>query len=136
MMWIEDVSAWADVCARILKPGGVFYLLEFHPLAMAISRTEDGRLALHGSYFHSPDPEIVVNDGSYAVSDPGMAHQESREWTHPVGDIVTALIQAGIRIDFLHEFRASEQGFTKTAGTTVPIGDSLPASFSIRGIRT
>ncbi|MGH3486862.1 MAG: SAM-dependent methyltransferase, partial [Actinopolymorphaceae bacterium] len=76
-----------------------------------------------------------VNDGSYAVADAGMAHQESREWTHPVGDIVTALIGAGIRIEFLHEFRTSELEFTKTPGTTVPTGDYLPAAYSIRGVR-
>jgi SAM-dependent methyltransferase len=134
MMWIEDLTAWAQVCADLLKPGGVFYLLEFHPLALALSETETG-LALQGSYFHSPEPQIVVNDGSYAVADAGMAHQESREWTHPVGDIVTALIGAGIRIEFLHEFRASELEFTKTPGTTVPTGDYLPATFSIRGVR-
>ncbi|MEQ4208562.1 class I SAM-dependent methyltransferase [Actinopolymorpha sp. B9G3] len=135
MMWIETVSAWAQVCARLLKPGGVFYLLEFHPLAMVMSQTEDG-LALQGSYFHSPDPEIVVSDGSYAVSEPGLAHQESREWTHSVGEIVTALVDAGIRIDFLHEFRAAENAFTTVSGTKVPTGTSLPAAFSVRGTRT
>jgi SAM-dependent methyltransferase len=135
MMWIEDVSAWAQVCARLLRPGGVFYLLEFHPLAMVLSQTEDG-LALQGSYFHSPDPEIVVSDGSYAVSEPGLAHQESREWTHSVGEIVTALVDAGVRIDFLHEFRAAENAFTNVSGTKVPTGIDLPAAFSVRGTRT
>jgi hypothetical protein len=47
---------------------------------------------------------VVVKDGSYAVQDPGMTHQESHEWQHTLGDVVTALVGAGIQLEFLHEF--------------------------------
>ncbi len=126
LMWIEDLPAWADACAALLKPGGVFYLLDVHPIAMTISPTDSG-FALHGSYFHSPDPAVVVKDGSYAVSDVGMQHQETREWNHSLGDVVTALVDAGIRIEFLHEFPGDEK---------LPSGSAqLPGLYSIRGTR-
>jgi SAM-dependent methyltransferase len=136
MMWIQDLSAWAGVCARLLKPGGIFYLLDYHPLANALAQTEDG-LELHRSYFHSPEPAVVVADGSYAVPDAVLAHKESREWTHTLGDIVTALVHAGITIEFLHEFPAAHAGVMP-----VPQLDSgsarheLPAMFSVRAVRS
>src|SRR5690606_29373411 len=99
LMWIEDTSAWARTCARLLKPGGVFYLLEYHPLTLALDRTEGG-LRLRHDYFYAPEPIIVNKDGSYAVDEVGLAHQESREWTHSLGEVVTALIDAGIRLEF------------------------------------
>ena len=135
MMWIQDLSAWADVCARLLKPGGVLYLLDYHPLANALAQTEDG-LTLHRSYFHSPEPAVLVEDGSYAVPDAVLEHKESREWTHTLGDMVTTLIRAGIQIDFLHEFPAADAHVMP-----IPQFDSgrarheLPAMYSVRGIR-
>jgi 2-polyprenyl-3-methyl-5-hydroxy-6-metoxy-1,4-benzoquinol methylase len=112
LCWIGDLAAWADVCARLLKPGGVFYLLELHPAATALAG---------GSYFHTPEPEVVVKDGSYAVSGTGMTNQESREWSHSLGDVVTALAGAGIRIEFLHEFPGAD--------------GKLPELYSVRGTR-
>jgi SAM-dependent methyltransferase len=120
LMWIGDLGVWAKACAELLKPGGVFYLLDIHPVAMTITRSADG-VALQRGYFASPDPTVVVEDGSYAISDAGLDNQETHEWIHPLGDVVTALIGAGIRIEFLHEFPADDP--------------DLPALFSIRGTR-
>lgn len=50
-----------------------------------------------------------------------MTNQESREWSHSLGDVVTALAGAGIRIEFLHEFPGAD--------------GRLPELFSVRGTR-
>lgn len=126
LMWIEDIPALAEVCASLLKPGGVFYLLDIHPLAMAIGQTADG-LHLQRSYFHSPTPTTVREDGSYAVSDAGLQNQETREWTHSVGEVVTALINAKISIEFLHEFPSDAPSADGPAAT------ALPGLLSVRG---
>ncbi|HZC27095.1 MAG TPA: class I SAM-dependent methyltransferase [Actinopolymorphaceae bacterium] len=142
LMWIEDIDAWARVCARLLRPGGVFYLLDNHPLALAVTETADG-IAVGGSYFHSAEPVAVVQDGSYAVTDPGMRHQESREWTHSLGEVVTALVGAGIRIEFLHEFPGEVTATANSEGDTAPhewsedasARHQLPGIYSVRGVR-
>ncbi len=126
LMWIEDITAWAEACATLLKPGGVFYLLDIHPVALALAPTDSGYV-LRGSYFHASEPSIVVKDGSYALSGVGMQHQETREWSHSLGDVVTALVESGIRIEFLHEFPADEQPPDSSM--------ALPGLFSIRGTR-
>jgi hypothetical protein len=33
-----------------------------------------------------------------------LAHTRTLEWVHPIGDIVSALAAAGLRLEFLHEF--------------------------------
>ncbi|MGW0232233.1 methyltransferase domain-containing protein [Actinopolymorpha singaporensis] len=138
LMWIGDLDAWAGTCARLLRPGGVLYVLDHHPLALALSDSgsAEGGLALHGSYFGRPVPTVVVKDGSYAVADAGLAHQESREWTHTLGEVVTALVRAGIAIEFLHEFpaRAGDMPFPNLDRDG--LRDELPAMFSVRGVRT
>ena len=138
LMWIEDLAAWARVCARLLEPGGVFYLLDFHPLALALGYADDG-LVLQGSYFHTPEPVVVLTDGSYAVPDAGLENRESREWNHSVGEVVTALAEAGIRIEFLHEHPPGE-GLSWAAPAADSAADRarhhLPVAYSIRGIRT
>lgn len=126
LMWVEDIPALAEVCASLLKPGGLFYLLDIHPLAMAIAQTADG-LQLQQSYFHSPTPSAVSADGSYAISDAGLRNQETREWIHSLGEVVTALINAGIRIDFLHEFPPDVPSADR------PAAMALPGLFSVRG---
>jgi 2-polyprenyl-3-methyl-5-hydroxy-6-metoxy-1,4-benzoquinol methylase len=128
LMWLDDLDGWAATCAALLRPGGVFYVLDIHPLAMAIERTDAG-LALAQSYFAAHEPGIRSSDGSYAVQDVGLRNTETREWIHPVGDVVSALTGAGIVIDFLHEFPAD------ALTTNMRDEPQLPALFSIRGHR-
>ncbi|WP_281351025.1 class I SAM-dependent methyltransferase [Microlunatus speluncae] len=133
LMWIGDLAAWARSCARLLRPGGVFYLLDLHPLGMLLQQTGAG-LELTGSYFGSAEPSITAEDASYAVSDVGLTHQETHEWIHPVGKVLTALIDAGIMIDFLHEHPADDHAPTTLSPTdTAPGIPDLPALYSIRG---
>ena len=110
LSWLPDLTAWAKIIAAYLKPGGFFYLAEFHPLARVFredaQRVKDLRLAY--SYFTTPEPltwEIASPDSQRALS---TAH--SFEWNHSLGEIVTALARAGLRLEFLHEFAfCSEQ---------------------------
>ena len=54
-------------------------------------------------YFHRPEPMRFSDLGSYAA--PDSAYRSiSYEWTHSMADIVNALIDAGLTIEFLHEF--------------------------------
>ena len=135
LMWVPDLDRWADNCGKLLRPGGVFYLHDIHPLAMALEPCETGwRLAY--SYFGGGQPIVSSADGSYAVSDVGLKHQETREWIHPVGDVVSALIGAGLVIEFLHEHPGdprSSTAFASTGGS--PRTPQLPVSYSVRAHR-
>ncbi|CAM5718922.1 hypothetical protein SMICM304S_05406 [Streptomyces microflavus] len=45
--------------------------------------------------------------GTYADFDAPTVHNRSVEWQHPVGEVVTALAAAGLRIEFLREHDAT-----------------------------
>ena len=44
--WLPDIARWAAVVAALLDPGGFLYLLEGHPLAMALEQAGTGRFYL------------------------------------------------------------------------------------------
>ncbi len=100
LTWLNDIDKWAEIAARYLKPGGIFYMVEFHPLFSSID--DDGE-NLKYPYFHSSEPMKFKAEGSYADPDADFS-SDSYEWFHSIGEVVTALIKAGLRIEFLHEF--------------------------------
>ncbi|MCP3960325.1 MAG: class I SAM-dependent methyltransferase [bacterium] len=133
--WLPDLGAWADVVARCLRPGGTFYMVEFHPAALTFS--DDG-VAFHHSYFSSSEPIRTVESGSYADPEADLTGT-SYAWAHSLGDIVTALAAAGLRIEYLHEFPYSPYDcypFTEEveAGKSAIPGleEKAPLTFSIR----
>ncbi len=98
--WLQDLSAWGRIIASFLRPGGAFHMVEFHPLALTAG--DDGE-AFHYSYFPSPEPIRTVESGSYADPEAEVT-RVSYAWNHSLGEIVTALAAAGLRIEYLREF--------------------------------
>lgn len=103
--WLGDLRRWAEVAAALLRPGGVFYMVEFHPLLDMLD--EDGRIS-HG-YFDEGGPAYFEAEGSYA--EPGAPVQGgSYQWAHGLGDVVTALCASGLRIEYVRELPYSPYG--------------------------
>ena len=104
LTWLPDLTCWAYVIAHFLRPGGIFYMAEIHPFASVFYDEPDARdLQVHYPYFHDAEPLPFECEGSYA-SAAKCTHNVTYEWTHSLGDILNALIGAGLEIDFLHEF--------------------------------
>jgi ubiquinone/menaquinone biosynthesis C-methylase UbiE len=102
LSWLSDIPAWAKIAARFLKPGGVFYIAEFHPFSMQMDdNVNEPRLRY--SYFNQ---EIEIFDvmGSYADRNAVCAIEDEYNWPYTLGGVVTALLQAGLKLEFLHEF--------------------------------
>ncbi|MBU0493865.1 MAG: class I SAM-dependent methyltransferase [Chloroflexi bacterium] len=100
LCWLPDLRRWAEIIAGYLKPGGTFYMVEFHPLMGMLDDETGERLAY--PYFCGPEPMCYETEGSYAVA---TDHTHTAyEWSHGLGEVVTSLIDAGLTIQFLHEF--------------------------------
>ena len=98
--WLPDVERWARVVADLLAPGGRFYIAEGHPFVDVFA---DDALAVRHPYF-KPEGFVWDDDGgTYADPDAPTAHNRTIEWSHGIGAVVTALAQAGLRIEWLHE---------------------------------
>jgi SAM-dependent methyltransferase len=101
--WLPELAPWADAIVRCLRPAGFFYIVEFHPIGRVLLGDASGWDVGEG-YFSLAEPVAVRAEGSYADRSAVFEHKTSYEWQHPLSDIVNALIAAGLRIDFLHEF--------------------------------
>lgn len=148
LCWIGDLAAWGRLIARALKPGGVFYIAEFHPVLdmlqdrRPILKREDAwpdlpYFAEGGPFRFDPtgDPE---SDSDYA--EPGFHSDETTvEWFHPLSEVFGALLGAGLVIENLNEFQfityrarqgmqRGEDGYWRFPPEVTP----LPLTYSIR----
>ena len=105
LCWLPDVARWAEVAAHFVRPGGTFYIVEFHPFAWIFDDAPDVTdLHVRYPYFREEEPLHFDEDGTYADINAKLKHRETYEWPHPISEVVSALIDAGLQIEFLHEF--------------------------------
>ncbi|MEU1285591.1 class I SAM-dependent methyltransferase [Kitasatospora sp. NPDC005856] len=120
LCWLPDLPRWARTVAALLTPGGFLYLAEHHPVADVLS--EDGR-SFEEDYFERT-PIVVDHPGTYADPDARLDATVTVQWQHGLGEVVTALTGAGLRLDFLHEHAHGH--------FRVPAGSPAPQSYSLR----
>jgi 2-polyprenyl-3-methyl-5-hydroxy-6-metoxy-1,4-benzoquinol methylase len=105
LCWLPDLRGWAATISHFLKPGGTLYVAEIHPFAMVFDdQAVTPGLQVRYPYFHSPEPLRTEPVGTYADRTARVKHRACYEWAHGLGDIVSAVIGAGLRLEFLHEF--------------------------------
>lgn len=141
-VWLPDLERWAQLIARSLRPGGMFYIIDGHPFSMCLSNDADPAvLRVATPYFHAAEPTRYEGSVDYAVKTAPVS-LPSYEWSHGLGEIVTALAGAGLRIAFLHEFpccdgeylrnmRQDSDGWWWLADERIRI----PHSYSIKAVR-
>jgi ubiquinone/menaquinone biosynthesis C-methylase UbiE len=101
LTWLSDLRAWAQLVSRYVKQGGFFYIAEFHPASM-LFEDQGGEPRLKYPYW-AEGPIACDVQGSYADTSAEVKEPISYEWAYPLGDVVTNLIEAGLRIEYLHE---------------------------------
>ena len=105
LCWLPDIAQWAQVVASLLKPGGTFFIRDDHPMFMTIGEDISDGLKIEQPYFEQDTPLTWDDDSSYVDSPnaPRITHTTNHQWNHSLGQIVTALINAGLVIDELEE---------------------------------
>ena len=141
--WLPDISRWCEIVAKMLRPGGSLYLADGHPAALVLDdavAASDGTPGFYTPYF-SGDPVIYCESEDYIVGETTFKNAITHTWIHPLGEIVTGLIEAGMRLDWLHEHDAvawrmfrvlvrEAQGLYRWPGKP-----SLPLAFSLSATR-
>lgn len=102
--WLPDLDIWANIIAEKLRPGGVFYMAEFHPIVWMFEYLESP-IKMKYPYLKG-DVIYEEYEGTYGDNDSKMVSKEYG-WNHGLGEVVTALTNAGLQIDFLHEHEES-----------------------------
>lgn len=138
LYWLPDLDRWASVAASLVRPGGALYVAEFHPFTDVFG--PDGRTA-ERDYFRA-EPEVWDGAGTYTDGVLETGHTASVGWVHTLGDVLTAVARAGLRLEFLHEHettlfarypvleRVGAHGFGFPAGHP-----RLPLMYSLRAAR-
>ena len=100
--WLPDLESWAQMISRYLKPGGYFYLAEFHPV---IWMFDDD--FTHIKYYYQ-NRELIETDstGTYTDRDAPIAAKEY-SWNHSLSEVINSLIAAGLELEFLNEYSYS-----------------------------
>jgi SAM-dependent methyltransferase len=112
--WLSDLRAWARGVASILKPGGRLALVDYHPA----SQMFDGALQRKYDYFAEgrvltwPNGicDYVAETGTspYGEFLPGVRDFKNphpvHEFQWAIGEIVTAILDAGLALTTLKEF--------------------------------
>ena len=141
--WLHDLGEWGEISARALKPGGIFYIAEFHPVADTLQfdkPIETAGDAYPGNPYFDPGNPIVnpAQEGADYASD-HTTGLDTYEWFHSLQDVFMALIDAGLQIELFQEqdfsvYRMREGMVVDSRGLwrlpeTVP---PLPLMYSIR----
>ncbi len=98
--WLPDLDSWAAVVHQLLKPSGRLILNEEHP-QLGNLEVRDGSIAIVGDYFDR-QPHRTTGWRHFA----GAEHAPEPRWEfhRTLGDIVTSVARAGLRIESLQEF--------------------------------
>lgn len=99
IVWLPDLDRWAQVIVRLLKSNGRLILDEEHPLAGCME-VREGQVRMVDDYFGR---KAVTCSGWSHFSGGERAKELKYEFAWPLGDVVTALARAGLRIELLEE---------------------------------
>jgi SAM-dependent methyltransferase len=132
LCWLPDIARWAQIAASYVKPGGFFYVIDGHPAANMLDwEAAPAELKVRQSYFSSGKPAMWEEDGDYADPDAKFENKRTYDFTYSLADVVSSLIDAGLRIEFLHEFPfcawQAVNGMTKGDDRYFRLPESLPS---------
>lgn len=133
LLWLQDLDAWAAVLRRLLAPDGRLVIFEGHPAEWLFDVAADGRwIATDYDYFAGPEasrgwaPEYIDH---LSIPDDAQHWKFARAWT--LGEIITALLGAGLRIDRVAEHPTDWWG--GHADALPEERGRIPLSFSVVG---
>lgn len=99
IIWLQDIRAWADAVAAVLKPGGRLFLAEGHPTLQQLEEV-DGKLVVTyplDTTLHFREEKTYAGDGQV------LHNRDTFEWIHSMGSLFAALTEAGMRVESLRE---------------------------------
>ncbi len=135
--WLPDLDRWAAVIVERLKPGGIFYMVDFHPIVWMF---DEEFSYFKYPYFNTGEPIEEENSGTYADREADLKDKEYG-WNHSLSDILNALIKAGLTISFFNEHATSPyecfSNMVKTGPDSYQIAsmkNKIPLLYSIKAV--
>jgi SAM-dependent methyltransferase len=143
LCWLPDIRRWGRVVAGLLRPGGRLFIRDGHPMLFTIEDPrDDGLLSVRFPYFEQAEPLVWEQGGTYVETEVAFTHNVTHEWNHGIGEIVTALLDAGMTVTGLVEHDSvpwnALPGMMTESGGEWRLTDSperLAASFTLQAVK-
>jgi SAM-dependent methyltransferase len=140
--WLPDIHRWGAVVAALLRPGGRLFIRDSHPVLLS-AKVRDGLLTLQRPYFEQPEPNVTDANVTYVETDATFGHTVTHWWNHGIGETITSLLDAGLRITGFTEHDSLP--WSALSGAMEAIGNGeyrlidnpqrLPHSFTLQAVK-
>ena len=96
--WLPDLEKWAELISYYLKPGGIFYIADFHPVVWMFDEE-----FTHIKYYYD-NREVIETESTGTYTD-RQADIKGKEygWNHSISEIMNSLIKTGLKIELFNE---------------------------------
>jgi SAM-dependent methyltransferase len=98
LCWLPDIARWTQTVASLRRKGGRLFLREGHPVLWAVDEERTDALVLRYPYFEQPEPEHFDVPGTYVDTAIEFGHNQSRNWTQGLSNVITAVLDAGLEL--------------------------------------
>ncbi|WP_300081439.1 class I SAM-dependent methyltransferase [Propioniciclava sp.] len=140
LVWLSDLELWAEQIAALLRPGGVFYVRDGHPMLYALDESGEP-LTVRNRYFANGAAQMWDDAGTY-VGDGTTEHTRTYEWPHSLSEIIGSLLRAGLRLERFDEgqtlpWRWSPIMVPTDEGWVLPdhLRDKVPCEFTLVAVK-
>lgn len=106
LCWLPSIARWANVVAELLGPGGRLFMREGHPMLWALDDERTDLLSVEAAYFEREEPMVFDGPGTYVRTSAVFQTNVTNSWNHGLGEIVTALLEAGMELTMLIEHQS------------------------------
>jgi len=141
--WLPSIRQWAAIVAGLLRPGGRLFMREGHPVLWSLSDPRpDGLLVVEYPYFENEGVRFSEETSYHGTGT--LSAPESVSFNHGLGEIFTALLEAGLTVTSLEEHRevpwnSLDQAMVESPdfpGEYVLVDgrDRLPLSYTIQAV--
>lgn len=106
--WLPDLKPWASMIAQRLKPSGFFYIAEFHPIVWMFDYS--GKTPIMNYHYNQDNVIYEEYEGTYTdqkSNETSAMVSKEYGWNHGLGEVINALVDAGLQIDYLNEYDES-----------------------------
>ncbi|MCQ6563816.1 class I SAM-dependent methyltransferase [Paenibacillus mendelii] len=142
LCWISDLNLWGSIIAKYLKPEGIFFMVEGHPIGNILEyNTITQKFEVEYNYFFT-DPILCRSNTTYGDRSVLMENEEFYQWDHSVGEILNSLIKNGLYILKFDEYPYS--AYEKFEGKMIYENDGwwkikdevkIPLLFSVKATK-
>jgi 2-polyprenyl-3-methyl-5-hydroxy-6-metoxy-1,4-benzoquinol methylase len=135
--WLPDLDKWAAIVSHFLKPGGIFYIADFHPVLWMMDENFE---QIKYNYFNA---EVIAEELEGTYSDRAAAIKTMNYgWNHPFSEIITALLKHNLQVLSFNEFPYSPYNCFSNLGQgndgmwrIKGMDEKMPMMYSIKAVK-